>query len=465
MTQSASMRVGVLSVFYGAYDDVMGSGFRQLQMRTAAANRAILERHFQVRDFGVMTSLEQAQAIRSTIGRSDIEALVFAPTMVAPPQWAEDALAEARCPTIVWNSTRISQIPVDLDHLAATVNTSLVGATMLANCLVRRAQPFVVVDSTCDDPLGEQRLKRVVTAAVAANRLRSAIALRVGTPIAGYTDVETTTQELGALGIREVQVSPEELQRVYTGITARETQSELAALSARPTWVWSDAPANEPSVRLALALRKLALEHNATLGTVNCHGCWFRQHPQIGIVACLGVSLLHEAGIPFSCTGDLPAAMAGLLSKTLSGSSLYCELYVHDPQSDEFLVAAGGEGDPSWAEKDKVEVVLNQYYPGLAGPGLGLRFALQPGAATLISMTPSVSGWRLIWGLGEITGRSFPRLDGPNGMFRFQTQPGRLAAEQWIAAGPTHHPSLARRHLDLELDVVAKLAQLTSCRV
>lgn len=336
---------------------------------------------------------------------------------------------------------------------------------MLANCLVRRAQPFVVVDTAHGDVAGEQRLRRVVTAAIASYRLRSAIALRVGTPIAGYRDVETTTQELDALGISEVQVSPEELLGVYAGVSAREAQMELAALTARPTWTWSDAGASEASVRLAIALRKLAMDHKATLGTVNCHGCWFRQHPQIGIVACLGVSLLHEAGIPFSCTGDLPAAMAGLLSKTLSGSSLYCELYVHEPDSDEFLVAAGGEGDPSWADNARVEVVLNQYYPGMAGAGAGLRFALTPGAATLISMTPTTSGWRLIWGLGEITGRSFPSLDGPNGMFRFQTQPGRIAAEQWIAAGPTHHPSLARRHLDLELDVVARLAQLTSCRV
>jgi L-arabinose isomerase len=459
------MRVGVLSVFYGAYDDVMGSGFRQLQLQAAVENRAVLERYFQVTDFGVMSSLEQAQGLRSIIAASDIETLVFAPAMVAPPQWAEVALADARCPTVIWNATRIREIAADLDHLAATVNTSLVGATMLANCLVRRAQPFVVVDTALADVAGEQRLRRVVTAAVASYRLKSAIALRVGTPIAGYSDVETTTQELGALGIREVQVSPEELLGVYAGVSAREAQLELAALTARPTWTWSDAAASESSVRLAIALRKLAMDHKATLGTVNCHGCWFRQHPKIGIVACLGVSLLHEAGIPFSCTGDLPAAMAGLLSKTLSGSALYCELYVHEPDSDEFLVAAGGEGDPSWADNARVEVVLNQYYPGMAGAGAGLRFALQPGAATLISMTPSASGWRLIWGLGEITGRSFARLDGPNGMFRFQTQPGRIAAEQWIAAGPTHHPSLARRHLDLELEVVAKLAQLTSCRV
>jgi L-arabinose isomerase len=94
-----------------------------------------------------------------------------------------------------------------------------------------------------------------------------------------------------------------------------------------------------------------------------------------------------------------------------------------------------------------------------------VSFALQQGPATLISMTPTIAGWRLIWAPGAITGRSFPKLDGPNGMFRFATGPGHLAAEQWVAAGPTHHPALASGHLDLELPIVSKLANLHGVRV
>jgi L-arabinose isomerase len=71
----------------------------------------------------------------------------------------------------------------------------------------------------------------------------------------------------------------------------------------------------------------------------------------------------------------------------------------------------------------------------------------------------------MIWASGEITGRSFDRLDGPNGMFRFNTQPGHLAAEHWIGAGPTHHPALARGVLDLELPLVARLANLENFRI
>jgi L-arabinose isomerase len=50
-------------------------------------------------------------------------------------------------------------------------------------------------------------------------------------------------------------------------------------------------------------------------------------------------------------------------------------------------------------------------------------------------------------------------------MFRFATQPGQRAAEQWIGAGPTHHAALARGHLDLEMPLVATLANLTNIRV
>jgi L-arabinose isomerase len=465
MPTTTPVRIGYLSAFFDAYDDVMGPGFRQTQAQAVARNRAVLERGFQVVDLGMVSSPEEAAGAAQRIAAVGIEALVYAPAMVAPPAWIEVALRDLPCPVLIWSPTRQTVIPASLDHLQATVHTSLVGATMLSNCLVRRRQRFAVIDAAPDNAADEARLKRIVTAAVAAHRLGTAVALRVGTPIAGYRDVESTTEELGALGIREIAVSVAELEAAFAGVPSAEVDSELESLRSRPGWSTQPAATAASSARLAMALRRLTREHGATLGTVNCHSCWFRQNQQIGIVACLGVSMLHEAGIPFSCTGDLPAAMAGLLAKTLSGTSLYCELYVREPASDEFLIAAGGEGDPLCAAGGHVTVLPNKYYPGRCGAGLGVRFALQQGPATLISMTPTLGDWRLIWATGAITGRSFPQLDGPNGMFRFATRPGQLAAEEWIGAGPTHHPALALGHLELELPIVARLAQLESVRV
>jgi L-arabinose isomerase len=465
MQRTVRPKIGFLSAFYGAYDDVMGAGFREVQRASAARSRTRLECDFEVTDFGIISSLEEARSVAHNIASAPVEVLIFAPTMVAPPEWIEIALASSTLPIILWSATYLQSLRSDLDHLGATVDTSLVGATMLANCFVRRARRFVVVDAVPGEPADEVRLKRIVNAAVAAGRLGSAVALRVGAPIPGYRDVETTAEELNALGIREVEISVSQLERTFQAVSASDVESELAALRARSQWRVGSTGAADASARLALALRRLVSENGATLGTVNCHSCWFRQNESIGIVACLGVSLLHEAGIPFSCTGDLPAAMAGLIAKTLSGSSLYCELYAREPNTDQFLIAAGGEGDPTWAADGRVDVVANEYYPGHCGAGLGVRFALQQGPATLISMTPTIKGWRLIWAPGTITPRSFSKLDGPNGMFAFTTCPGQRAAEAWVTAGPTHHPALAHGHLDLELPIVAELANLKSVRV
>ena len=395
----------------------------------------------------------------------ELDALIFAPTMVTPPEWIELAVAATTCPIVIWSATQTDALPENLDHLGATVHTSLVGTTMFANCLVRSGRRFVTVDAVPNDPADMKHLARVVSAAVAAGRLRTATALRIGTPIPGYRDVETTERQLSEIGVREITVSQSELERAFAGVAANDVELESAGLRARNDWSVAPSLATDRSVRLALALRQLACAHRATVGTVNCHSNWFRQSAQIGIVACLGVSLLHEQGIPFSCTGDLPAAMAALVAKSLSGSSLYCELYVREPSTDEFLVAAGGEGDPTWAAGGVVDVIANEYYPGRCGAGLGLRFALPRGPATLIGMTPTLEGWRLIWALGFISGRSFKKLDGPNGTFKFAASPGRRAAEEWITAGPTHHLALARGHLDLELPIVAQLARLENVRI
>lgn len=444
----------------------MGTGFRQVQFEMAKRCHDVLRATFDVVDLGMISSLEEARALGERTGTAaQFDAVVYAPTMVAPPEWIESILSKVSCPIVVWSATRFATIAKELDHLKATVDTSLVGATMIANCLVRDRRPFVAVDAALGNPADELRLKRSVTAAAAYRQLSRAVALRIGTPIAGYRDVETTAEELRAAGVQEIQVSASDLEQRVAGVSSHDTQMELTKLRSRPAWQMTETGNVDTSVRLAIALRRLAEEHAAALGTVNCHSRWFRQSERVGIVACLGVSLLHEAGIPFSCTGDLPAAMAGFLAKALSGSSLYCELYGREPETGEFLLAAGGEGDPTWAEGGAVTVIPNEYYPGRCGAGLGLRFSLCAGPATLISMTPSTAGWRLIWAPGTVTERSFPGLDGPNGMFRFDTHPAHTAAERWMAAGPTHHPALARGILDIELPIVSALSTWTEIRV
>ena len=47
-------RIAFLSTFYGAYDDVMGTGFRDLQLTLAGQCRSALEQRWEITDLGVV---------------------------------------------------------------------------------------------------------------------------------------------------------------------------------------------------------------------------------------------------------------------------------------------------------------------------------------------------------------------------------------------------------------------------
>jgi L-arabinose isomerase len=129
------------------------------------------------------------------------------------------------------------------------------------------------------------------------------------------------------------------------------------------------------------------------------------------------------------------------------------------------LVAAGGEGDPTWvAPGNGIRLEPNRHYPGRNGPGTAVSFPLERGPATLLSMSPAGDGWILAWGTGEVVESRYPALGGPNGMFRFDSGPAGEALARWIGSGATHHAALARGRLDIELPVVAAILGLAAVR-
>ena len=121
------------------------------------------------------------------------------------------------------------------------------------------------------------------------------------------------------------------------------------------------------------------------------------------------------------------------------------------------LLAAEGEGDPSWADPAvMITVEPNTHYPGERGAGASLSFRLEPGPATALSLPPTGTGWVLAWATGEIAEARHEGIGGPNGMFRFDSGTSSAAGERWIASGATHHNALARGGLDVEVPVLAR---------
>ena len=451
-TVLSAPKVGLLSVYFSLFDEQMPPDFRRRLEAVAETYRSLLAADFDVVYPGLISSDESGRLANEAFRQAGVGAVVFAPTMAAPPSYAAQALEGLQVPVVIWNAPLVDRLGSDLDQAAAHEHTSVISAVMVGNALFRAGRPAVAVTASPSDVAGVQRLIAKVRASMAESTLRNAVLLRVGDPIEGYVDVETTDNQLAAIGLVERCVEEVELVAALRDVADDDLESLRADILTRG---WTGEP-DERSLRVAAALLALAARYEVVGGTVNCHGPLFRFSEEVGVCACLGVSLLTASGRPFSCTGDQPTAIALMLGRTIAGAALYSEIFAPELATGLALVGNGGEGDPAWAAGE-IQLAPSQHYPGIHGRGTSLSFALECGPCTLLSLSPGPSGWRAAWARAEVVESRYPRMAAPNGMIRFVREPdsGR-AVDRWATSGATHHQALLRGEMsEALLDALA----------
>ena len=460
----ARPRIALVSVRFGLFDAQMPPDFPARMRAHAARSAAVLGAAFDVLAPDLIEDEAGARRVRDELAGERPDAVVFAPAMAAPPSYAAIALERTTAPLVIWNAPSVGRLPDGLTQAQATEHTTTVGALMYANVRVREGRPPLVVTAGHDDEAAIERLLRTVRAAAAGGSLRGSTLLRVGDAIPGYLDVDATPADLEALGLHEVAVGLDAWEATVE--TASAAEAAMLRDDVQRRWAGDPGPMAEQSARVAVAL-DAALDHvDAIAGTVNCHGPWFRGSERVGITACLAVACQAEQGRSISCTGDQPTAIALHLARLIAGSALYCEGYTPEAETGLLLVAAGGEGDPAWAEPPgAVTLEANDHYPGLLGNGTGLAFNLRRGPATLLSLSPTGAGWVLAWATGEVVESRYHAMRGPNGMFQFDSGSALGAVEAWIASGATHHSALAPGRLEVEAPALAASLGMRAVRV
>ena len=444
------LRIGLLAVYFGLFDAAMPPEFRSERTAFAEAMRARLERHGSVTYPGVVDSDAAGEVAGRAFAAADVDVIVFAPTMAAPPSYGWEAIRGLpQVPVVAVGAQELVEVPDDYATEEATRRSLTVGLVMFTNVLVREGRQFTTLvypvgTSSLDAALGESLLAAAAAALVRRSRL-----LTVGKPISGYLDVEVSKEALMDLGIKVVDVDAAGISAAFASVDSTDVETLVGDLRERFDATAVDDPTLERSARLSLAMEGLCREHEADGGAVNCHGDVLRWNPGVGITACLGVALCTEKGWPFACTGDIPTAIALALGKKLAGSALYCELYQLDFPGDWVLVANGGEGDPTIrAESSTVRLLPEDHYMGDHGPGTAVAFELPRGPATLISLTPinRTGGWVLVGAEGHILDSKHHAMEGPNAMFRFDSGHVARAYARWCEAGATHHAGLLPGH-------------------
>jgi len=447
-----ALRIGLLSVYFGLFDAAMPPEFRRDRTAFAERMRERLSRCGEVVYPGVVDSDEAGEAAGRAFAEAGVEVIVFAPTMAAPPSYAWEAVRGLpKVPLLAVGAQEYDNIPDDYATEEATRRSLPVGLVMFTNVLVREGRRFTTLVHPLDSPELEAALDEFLRAAAGAALVRRSRLLAIGNPIPGYIDVEAPPGALEELGVEVIDVDAGEIGSAFAAVDDGAVRRLAEDLRVRHDASAVDGPTLERSARLAIAMETLCVEHGADGGAVNCHGEALRWNPEVGITACLGMALCAEAGRPFACTGDLPTAAALALGKQLAGSALYCELYQLDYPGDWLLVANGGEGDLSIRPPSTpVRLLPEDHYLGDHGPGVATAFELPEGPATLISLTPlHTGGWVLVGAEGRIIGSKHHDMEGPNGMFRFDSGGVADGFARWCEAGATHHAGvLPGRHGD-----------------
>lgn len=436
--------VAFVPLYFTLFDRFMPAELRERRERMAARIADLLA-GVDLRVTGLVDSVEAAREAASKVAAAAPDGIVLLPTMASPPEYAW-TVAEAcpDTPLLVVCGQESARVPHPYDTDRATERSAPVGAMMVTNVLARQGRQYAMVTGDVNGQAVEAGLSEWLAGLGAAVAVRSLRVGAFGEPIPGYDDVVTTPAELEAIGVELVQVTSGDLEERYGEATPASYDDLIEALGVEPDSSSVGEEVLERSLRLWSTLRSLTLDLQLEAGTVNCHGQLFRDNKTIGITACTAVTALSSQGIPFSCTGDVPTAIALAVGNLIAGAALYGELYQLDIEENWVLFANGGEGDVRCAASTP-RLLHEDHYAGEHGPGVAVAFDVEPGPAMLLSLTPQPTaegGWALVAAAGEIVGADHPELEGPHGRFRFANHEVRNGFEAYAKAGATHHSAL-----------------------
>ncbi|HYO42482.1 MAG TPA: hypothetical protein VES19_04720, partial [Candidatus Limnocylindrales bacterium] len=238
-------RIALLSVRFAMFDAQMPPDFPARMRAHALRSAEVLGEAFDVVAPELIEDEAGAHRVADELSRVAFDAVVFAPAMAAPPSYAAIALERTTAPLVIWNAPTVTRLADGLTQAEATEHTTTVGALMVGNLRVREGRPPLVVTAGHDDPAGVARLLRTVRAVAAAGSLRGGTVLRVGDAIPGYLDVEATTSDLAALGLREVAVDLGTWEAAVEGVDPATTATLLADVCRR--WAGDPGPEAERS--------------------------------------------------------------------------------------------------------------------------------------------------------------------------------------------------------------------------
>lgn len=387
--------------------------------------------------------------------------LTYAPSHIALP-----ALLRTSLPVLIFNTQQLDAVTQAVTGAQTTGNHGMHGVQDLCNVLLRAGRPFHLVTGHYRDPDTLAEVEAWCRAVDAARFVREMRIGLLGYPMEGMGDFGIDqTAFLGQVGVEVHHLA----MRAVADRAQGAPQAEIDAQMARNRELFVLGPEvtdreHEASARLTWALRALLEDQN--LHGFASHFVAVDEEGYLETLPFLAASKLMGEGYGFGGEGDVTSAAAVAMMARLAGSANFTEMFTMDPASEAVLMMHMGEGNWTMARKDEPIHLLRSELGlfDLRVDPLLLAFSLEPGPATLVSLTTLAEGkLGFVVAEGEVV--DFPYVadlgrphykfcpDSVNGLNGFLTR--------FSMAGGSHHQAMAYGLWSDTLEKIAALLGIT----
>ncbi len=458
MAEAKKARVGLLGLTLKLYDL-----YPDLKPRMVAfADRLVdtLSSFADVRFPGVCDTREQVDQAVAAFEAEDRDLIIVVLLTYAPSHIALPALLHTRMPFLVWNTQQLYAINQNTSAQETTENHGIHGVQDLCNVLVRSGRPLNIVTGHYQDGRTLSQIKGWCDAARTMHAMRRMRIGLLGYQMEGMGDFcvdETALLAQVGVGVHHIAM------RAVADLARSAPQDEIDKQMAfdRQQFAFQTGIADaehEASSRLEWAMRRVLVEQG--LHGFAAHFTAVGEEGWLDTLPFLAASKLLGEGYGFGGEGDVTSAAAVALMIDLVGEADFCEMFSMDFAGNSILLMHMGEGNWHMARQSE-PIHLVRSLLGLADlrvAPLLLAFSLEPGEATLVSLTTLSEGrLGLVVAEGRIADQPYiPDLGRPHGKFTPDIDLGDFLT-RFSQAGGSHHQALAYGRW---ADTVSKLAAL-----
>jgi len=454
------VKIGFMPLAHGTYWNFFPAHL-EVAMAKSAAYRAFLSQFGTIVETGKLIDCPaRSVEARLLFQKEDVDVLVLATVTYSTPDDIMLDLKRFPRPTIVWNTQASSGIPDTMDFDAWMMEHGVTGVPGLTNMLQRQGIPYFLVSGHHTSARVSRELQVLLRAVRAVrtiwgSRIGVFGHLYPGMIDFGYDPATFFT----TFGVATVEILDSKVLQAFKAVDPGEAAALERGLRERfETDKDFEGEELSRSARLALAMRRVADELGLDAATVYCQAMW--QHPEIGVVSCVGNSLMAEAGLFTTCEGDVPTALSGLiLGSFCSGRSVFTEIWCNDFDNDQFLMGHSGMMNLKLFPEGSTPIRMSRHpwWNGCQGRGACFQLQMPPGEVTLMGICPGATrGFRFVATAASVTERASVPLGAPNYFVRMN-QPIASFLEAFGRTGAAHHLSLAYGSWIPEISAVAKI--------